>query len=183
MIDVIVMSFSLNDVSRSRALARAVAARMERIDDVRLRFVDARKLPPVLCDGRDLEEYPSEYLELAAAIAASDAILCATPVYNYAPSGVGKNILDILVESFKHRAVAVVSAAGSLRSHLAPYQLLVQLMAESETFVFPNTVMVAGDETLADVADRAEAFSRGFVDFAGAVACWRERSASSEAAE
>mgnify|MGYP003342683770 CR=1 FL=1 len=61
-------------------------------------LIDARALPAVLCDGRDLGDYPPEWGDCFRSLQQADGFVLATPVYLYSCAGATKNLVDILGE-------------------------------------------------------------------------------------
>lgn len=91
------------------------------------------RLPLYDGDLEDAAGIPPEVQRLADSIAASDAIVIATPEYNRAPPGVLKNALDWVSRTkgrpFRDKPVAIISAAdgrgGGDRSQYALRLMLV----------------------------------------------------------
>jgi NAD(P)H-dependent FMN reductase len=106
---------------------------------------DIRSLPPVWVDKRELHEFPPAYSELAEAIEASDGVVLVVPIHCYAVSGSAKTVTEIVAEALTRKPVAIVTAAGSTRSHLAPRDLMTSLMLNQETICYPGTVQATED--------------------------------------
>ena len=103
--------------------------------DVELEVFDLEGIPPF---NQDLEdEIPARVKEFKAKIKAANAILIATPEYNYSIPGVLKNAIDWASKpygdnSFEDKPVAIMSASpGMLGGARAQYHL-------RQTFVFLN---------------------------------------------
>src|SRR5690349_13436816 len=119
-----ILSTSLSMDSLSRALLHRSEA-MLREDGAITTFCDARDLPPELCNGRALEEYPTPYTLLHGRLTGADGVLLGVPIHNSGVSGACLNLLAIVGAGLAGKPVAVVSASGSVRSHLATSTLLV----------------------------------------------------------
>lgn len=158
------ISTSMRPASVSRELVGCLNHRLERLAGVTPAVTDLRNLPPVLCDGRRLDEYPRSYGELATALAAADAVIIAVPIYQYAPSGASKNLLEIVGSALAEKPVGIVSSAGSSRSLLATTPLLTPLLFDIGCIVLPRTLQTARGESLED--SRVDVFLEGLLSFA-----------------
>jgi chromate reductase len=124
---------SLRKGSYNKALLRAA---MELLPtDAKLEIFDLEDIPPF---NQDLEtQMPEKVKEFKTKIKAADAILIATPEYNYSVPGVLKNAIDWASRpygdnSFEGKPVAIMSASvGMLGGARAQYHL-------RQTFVFLN---------------------------------------------
>ena len=123
---------SLRKGSYNKALLRAALELVPK--GARLEIFDLDGIPPF---NQDLENQPSEKVrEFKAKIRAADAILIATPEYNYSIPGVLKNAIDCASRpygdnAFEHKPVAVMGAsigmAGSARAQYHLRQCFVYL--------------------------------------------------------
>jgi chromate reductase len=116
---------SLRKGSYNRSLLRAAQELVPK--DARLEIFDLDGIPPF---NQDLENTPSEKVkEFKAKIRAADAILIATPEYNYSIPGVLKNAIDCASRpygdnAFEHKPVAIMGASiGMSGSAKAQYHL------------------------------------------------------------
>jgi len=116
---------SLRKGSYNKALLRAAAELAP--SDVELVIFDISGIPPF---NEDLENDPHERVrEFKAAIRAADAILIATPEYNYSIPGVLKNAIDSASRpygdnAFDDKPVAIMGASiGTLGTGRAQYHL------------------------------------------------------------
>jgi chromate reductase len=116
---------SLRKGSYNRALLRAALELPPK--DARLEIFDLDGIPPF---NQDLENQPSEKVkEFKAKIRAADAILIATPEYNYSMTGVLKNALDTASRPYRDNAldgkpIAIMGASpGMLGTARAKYHL------------------------------------------------------------
>jgi chromate reductase len=120
-VNIIGFAGSLRKGSYNRALVRAALELLP--EDARLEIFDLDGIPPF---NQDLENQPSEKVkEFKAKIRAADAILIATPEYNYSIPGVLKNAIDCASRpygdnAFEHKPVAImgtsISMTGSARA-------------------------------------------------------------------
>ncbi|MGD0918106.1 MAG: NAD(P)H-dependent oxidoreductase [Thermodesulfobacteriota bacterium] len=130
-----ILSFagSLRKDSYNRSLLRAALEWVPR--DAELEIFDLEGIPPF---NQDLENQPPQKVnEFKAKIRAADAILIATPEYNYSIPGVLKNAIDSASRpygdnAFQGKPVAVMGASiGMLGTARAQYHL-------RQSFVFLN---------------------------------------------
>ncbi len=112
-------------MSFNRALLRAALVLVP--EGVELEIIDLEGIP--LFD-QDLENEPAKKVtEFKAKIRAADAILIATPEYNYSIPGVLKNAIDCASRphgdnAFEHKPVAIMGAStGMIGSARAQYHL------------------------------------------------------------
>ena len=124
---------SLRKNSYNKALLRAAIELLP--TDAKLEIFDLEGIPPF---NQDFEtQMPEKVKEFKAKIKAADAILIATPEYNYSIPGVLKNAIDWASRpygdnSFEGKPVAIMSASiGMLGGARAQYHL-------RQTFVFLN---------------------------------------------
>jgi chromate reductase len=116
---------SLRTGSHNKALLRA--ARELVPEGVELEIFDLEGIPLF---NQDLDNQPVEKLkEFKAKIRAADAILIATPEYNYSIPGVLKNAIDCASRpygdnAFEHKPVAIMGASiGMIGTARAQYHL------------------------------------------------------------
>ena len=134
---------SLRKESYNKAI---LAAALEAIpDDASLEVFDLEGIPPF---NQDLElQPPDKVKEFKARIRAADAILIATPEYNYSIPGVLKNAIDWASRpygdnAFDGKPVAVMGASiGTLGTARAQYDL-------RRSFVFLNMLPLNQPEVM-----------------------------------
>ena len=134
---------SLRKQSYNRAI---LAAALEAIpDDASLEVFDLEGIPPF---NQDLElQPPDKVKQFKARIRAADAILIATPEYNYSIPGVLKNAIDWASRpygdnAFNGKPVAVMGASiGTLGTARAQYDL-------RRSFVFLNMLPLNQPEVM-----------------------------------
>jgi len=137
--NVLALSGSLRAASINSALLRAAARLAPKGMQVTL-FGGIGELPLF---NIDLESsVPPAVARLRAAVAASDALLIASPEYAHGVSGVMKNALDWLVslEAFVDKPVAVLNAQP--RAHLADAALRETLRTMSAAIVEPASIAI-----------------------------------------
>lgn len=112
---------SLRKDSYNKSLLRAASELAP--EGAELEIFDLEGIPPF---NQDLEDQPVEKLKnFKAKIRAADAVLIATPEYNYSIPGVLKNAIDCASRpygdnAFEHKPVAIMGAspgmAGTIRA-------------------------------------------------------------------
>lgn len=124
-VNVLGFAGSLRKGSYNRALLRAATELVP--ENVKIEIFDLDEIPPF---NQDLEkELPERVKKFKAKIKDADAILIATPEYNYSIPGVLKNAIDWASRpypdnSFKGKPVALMSAStGMLGGARAQYHL------------------------------------------------------------
>ena len=138
---------SLRVGSYNRALLRAAAELPP--DDTTLEIFDLNGIPPF---NQDLEmDMPAKVKDFKSKIREADAILIATPEYNYSVPGVLKNAIDFASRPygdnpFNNKPVAIMSASiGMLGGARAQYHL-------RQTFIFLNMYPMNGPEVMVNFA-------------------------------
>jgi chromate reductase len=134
---------SLRVGSYNKALLRAATSLLP--DDATLEIFDVNEIPPF---NQDLEmDMPPKVKEFKSKIRKADAIVIATPEYNYSVPGVLKNAIDFASRPygdnpFNDKPVAIMSASiGMLGGARAQYHL-------RQMFVFLNMHPVNGPEVI-----------------------------------
>ena len=138
---------SLRVGSYNKALLRAAADLLP--DGTILEIFDLNGIPPF---NQDLElDMPAKVKDFKSKIREADAILIATPEYNYSVPGVLKNAIDSASRPygdnpFNEKPVAIISASvGMLGGARAQYHL-------RQMFVFLNMHPVNGPEVIVTFA-------------------------------
>lgn len=138
---------SLRKDSYNKAILRAAVKLAP--DDAELEVFDLEGIPPF---NQDMENQPPEKVkDFKAKIRAADALLIATPEYNYSIPGVLKNAVDWASRpygdsAFTGKPVAVMGAApGMLGTARAQYHL-------RQCFVFLNMYPVNQPEVMVSFA-------------------------------
>jgi chromate reductase len=138
---------SLRVGSYNKALLRAAADLLP--DGATLEIFELNDIPPF---NQDLEmDMPGKVKEFKSKIREADAILIATPEYNYSVPGVLKNAIDFASRPygdnpFNDKPVAIMSASpGMLDGARAQYHL-------RQVFVFLNMHPLNGPEVIVTFA-------------------------------
>jgi chromate reductase len=178
-ITVLAFAGSLRKKSYNKSLLNAAVKLAPK--NMKIQIFDLEGIPPF---NQDLEmKPPSRVKELKAKIRAADALLIATPEYNYSVPGVLKNAIDWASRPytdnvFEDKPVALMSASiGMLGGARAQYHL-------RQTFVFLNAhplnkpeVMVpyAGDKISENGEVNDETTRKFIIELLRALVSWTER--------
>jgi chromate reductase len=144
---------SLRKNSYNKALLRTAAELVP--EDVELEPFDLQGIPPF---NQDMEETPPEKVrEFKRKIRAADALLIATPEYNYSVPGVLKNAIDWASRPygdnvFEGKPVALMSASdGMLGGARAQYHLRQTLVAlNMHPLNRPEVIVASASEKISE---------------------------------
>ena len=171
---VLVVSCSLSATCSSCVLARTAEIALRGLG-VTAELVDLRDLDLPLCDGGDCYDHPA-VAPLGRRIAAADAVLVASPVYNYDVNAAAKNLVELTGSAWSEKPVGFLCAAGGRRSYMAPVGLAGSLMLDFRSLIIPRFVYAVkedfgehGDVT-GPMRERIEQLAAAAVDLARALA-------------
>jgi chromate reductase len=142
---------SLRRGSYNKALMRAAVEVAP--ENVEIEVFDLAGIPPF---NQDLENQPPQSVkDFKAKIKAADALLIATPEYNYSISGVLKNAIDVASRPyadkvFEGKPVAIMSAStGRLGGARAQYHLRqVFVFLEMRPINHPEVMLAQADKNV-----------------------------------
>lgn len=165
---ILIVSSSLRPESNSRILAQEAQRLLEK-DGAGVTFLDLRDHPLPLCDGGPSYDHPSVAL-IGGLLAKADAILIATPVYNYDANAAVKNLVELTGGGWQDKAVGFLCAAGGMSSYMSIMSLANSLMLDFRSVIVPRFVYateeafaggaIADAEVRARVAELARATAR-----------------------
>ncbi len=139
----LVLSSSLHPTSRSRILARACSEKLAELGEQSTLFdLAEHPLPP--CDGAAAYADPN-VKKLAELIEQSDAILIASPVYNYDVSAAAKNAVELTGRVWTGKVVSLLLAAGGQGSYMSAMGLAGSLMLDFRCIIVPRFVYATGE--------------------------------------
>jgi chromate reductase len=146
-----------------------------------IEIFDLSPIPPYNEDVKNVG-FPPPVQELRQRIAAADALLIATPEYNYSMSGVLKNAIDWASrppeQPFNDKPVAIMGASpGATGTARAQYHLRQSGIFLNMHFVNKPEVMIATAASKFDAEGRlTDETTRGFVrDLLASLAAWTRR--------
>ncbi len=138
LVEILVISTSLNAASRSRLLARAAAESL-RGKGVSVRLLDLRESPLPLCDGDAAYDDPA-VSDIEAAIQRAAAVLIAAPVYNFDLSAAAKNLIELTGSAWEDKVVGFLCSAGGRSSYMSVMSFANSLMLDFRSVIVPRFV-------------------------------------------
>jgi NAD(P)H-dependent FMN reductase len=139
----LVVSTSGNPDSNSRRMGR-IAFRHLEAAKLECDWLDISELGLPLCDADTCYSQPAAQ-KLSTAIEAADAILIATPVYNYDVSAAAKNMVELTGSAWEDKVVGFLCAAGGMSSYMSVMAFANSLMLDFRSVIIPRFVYATGD--------------------------------------
>ena len=170
----LVLSSSLHPTSRSRLMARACTDRLAELGETS-EYFDLAEHPLPLCDGATAYGDPA-VKKLAELVEQSEAVMLATPVYNYDVNAAAKNAVELTGRAWTGKVVSMLLAAGARGSYMSAMGLANSLMLDFRCLIVPRFVYATGDsfegDRLADddIQSRVDTLVGDTVSLARAVA-------------
>jgi NAD(P)H-dependent FMN reductase len=140
---ILIVSASLSPDSNSRLLARE-ALRILEGDGATTTFLDLREYPLPLCDGGAAYGHPNVAV-VRDLIARADAIIVATPIYNYDGNAALKNLIELTGRAWENKVVAFLCAAGGTASYMSVMSFANSLMLDFRCLIVPRFVYATGE--------------------------------------
>lgn len=145
-----IVSSSLNPSSRSRLLAKIVAAKYETLEDVEVDWIDLQELELPMCDGGAAYGHPN-VVELNRRIKEADAYVLASSVYTYDLNAALKNVVELAGGNMEGKLVGLLCAAGGEKSYMSCMAFANSLMLDFRTIILPRFVYVTSVDWNEDV--------------------------------
>ena len=111
---------------------------------VNCEWLDISELGLPLCDADICYMQPAAQ-KLNVSIEAADAILVATPVYNYDVSAAAKNMVELTGSSWEDKIVGFLCAAGGMNSYMSVMAFANSLMLDFRCVILPRFVYATGN--------------------------------------
>lgn len=146
---ILVLSTSLRPHSRSRLLAHA-AHRQLLASGHAAALLDLRDFPLPLCDGDTADRHPN-VAALTGQIGAADAVIVATPIYNYDTTAALKNVIELTGSAWENKVAGFLCAAGADNSYMSILSFANSLMLDFRTVIVPRFVYATGEAFTGDV--------------------------------
>jgi NAD(P)H-dependent FMN reductase len=140
---ILVISSSLHPDSRSRILAHACIERLA-VAGAESQLFDLAQSPLPACDGASAYGDPNVQ-ELGKLIKQADAILLASPVYNYDVNSAAKNAVELTGQAWTGKIVGMMLAAGGQGSYMSAMGLANSLMLDFRCIIVPRFIYATGD--------------------------------------
>ena len=157
---ILIVSTSLNPRSRSRTLARRADEHLTAAG-AETCFVDLQELELPPCGSDGCYDHP-QVGELDARVREANAIVVATPIYNYDVNAACKNMVELTGDAWEDKIVGFLCAAGGNSSYMSVMGIANSLMLDFRCVIVPRFVYATGaafrDGVLADpeIARRVE---------------------------
>ena len=171
---VLIVSTGLGGNPKSLLLARE-AERVLRADGTAVTLLDLRELTLPLCGSPESFSHANTARGLEV-VGAADAIMLATPIYNYDANAVAKNFIELTGKGWKNKVVGFLCAAGGHASHMSIMALANTLMLDFRCMIVPRFVYVTtpafakdGTFTDPDIVARIAQCARATAKLAAAV--------------
>ncbi|MDC0279244.1 NAD(P)H-dependent oxidoreductase, partial [bacterium] len=100
--------------------------------------------PLPLCDGMTAYADPN-VKELASFVKQADAVLIASPVYNYDVNAAAKNAIELTGRSWTGKLVGFMLAAGGPGSYMSAMGVANSLMLDFRCLIIPRFIYALGD--------------------------------------
>jgi len=139
----LVVSTSGNPDSNSRRMGRIAFGHLQQAK-VKCEWLDISELGLPLCDADTCYTQPAAQ-KLNASIEAADAILIATPVYNYDVNAAAKNMVELTGSSWEDKIVGFLCAAGGANSYMSVMAFANSLMLDFRCVIIPRFVYATSD--------------------------------------
>jgi NAD(P)H-dependent FMN reductase len=136
--EVLIVSCSLRQQSKSRILAMEVKKRLEGVSR-QADWIDLKETPLPFCDGSDGSAYPLvETLKQKVRLVST--VVLAVPVYNYDVNAVCKNFIEWMSDDLKGKKIALVASAGGYLSYMSLANIANDLMFNFLCSIIPEFV-------------------------------------------
>lgn len=96
-------------------------------------------------------------------------VVIATGIHHVAPASSCFAFLEEHGKALREKPVGLITAAGTLRSHLAISPLITSLSLALGAHIYHDTVQVSRGSSPSEIEPRVRRFARGFGDFAAAL--------------
>ena len=160
---ILIVSSSLRSDSKSRILAQETLRVLQQ-EGHAAELLDLREYALPLCDGAAAYAHP-DVVRLNARLRAADAIVIATPIYNFDATAALKNAIELTGEAWENKVVSFLCAAGGLNSYMSILSLANSLMLDFRSVIVPRFVYATGDD-FTDGAISAPEVSRRVAELA-----------------
>lgn len=153
---VLVVSTGLGSPKTKSLLLAREAERVLVVDGTPVTFLDLRELTLPLCGTSESFSHANTARALEL-VAAADAILLSTPIYNYDANAVAKNFIELTGKGWENKVVGFLCAAGGEKSFMSVLPLANSLMLDFRCVIVPRFVYATGSAFAPDgsIADPA----------------------------
>ena len=142
---IVILSCSLHEASKSRAMASELEQVWKGDDTLTSELVDLRDLDLPLCDGGPSYGHPA-VVALNETLASCDACVFAVPIYNFDLNAAAKNAIEFAGRKLEGKVAGFLCAAGGHMSYMSIMAAANSLMLDFRTVVVPRFVYAAGND-------------------------------------
>ncbi len=140
---ILIISSSLHPNSRSRILAQSCVQRLNALQRP-VELFDLSEIPLPLCDGATAYG-DANVKKLGHLVESAEAILIASPVYNYDVNAAAKNAVELTGRAWTGKIVGFMLAAGGTSSYMSGMGLANSLMLDFRCLVIPRFIYATGE--------------------------------------
>jgi len=133
-----IISSSLNKKSRGRVMADFAGDELNK-KGIDFTLIDLREYDIPFCDGAESYDHP-HVKEVKKILKGSQAVIIATPIYNYAANAAIKNLIELTGSAWKDKPVGFLCKAGGQRSYMSVMGLANSLMFDFRCIIVPRFV-------------------------------------------
>ncbi len=133
--------------------------------------LDLQELPVRWAGGEQVSLVDGPFAAPARRLRSCAGYVLAYPVHCYTSASQAHWFIEVFGELLTAKPVALLTAAGTSRSHLAMDDVIRSLLFDVRAFVFPDTVQAVEQDVLANgqlepaLGERVRAAAHAFVDF------------------
>src|SRR5262245_15444842 len=124
----LIVSCSLNPSSRSRELARLLHDHFT-CEEHACQYLDLSDYQLPFCDDDQAYNHP-DVKALLIKVTHAEAVIIATPIYNFGTSAVAKNFIELFGSGLEDKVIGFVCAAGTQKSYMSVMHLANSLMLD-----------------------------------------------------
>ncbi len=136
---IIILSSGLKKKSKSRALARFAYAQLNEMG-VEVSFINMQDYDLPFCDAENETMHHPRVVSLREELHKADALIVATPVYNYNGNSTLKNVMELTGPAWRDKVVGFLCAAGGEKSYMSIMSLANNLMLDFRCLIIPKFV-------------------------------------------
>ncbi len=138
-VKIIILSCGLKKKSKSRSMARHAFGHLQKLR-VDVEFVNMQDYALPFCDAETETLHHPRVLNLKGKIQKADALIVATPVYNYSGNSMLKNVMELTGSAWQDKVVGFLCAAGGERSYMSILSMANNLMLDFRCLIVPRFV-------------------------------------------
>jgi len=150
---VTIIATSLNEKSKSQALARIFEGKIEE-EEIEVDLFDLRELQLPLCGSASSWESANTKL-IAKSVAKSTHVVFSVPIYCYDVNAAAKNVIELIGSEFTKKVVSFICSAGGSMSYMSVMGFANHLMLDFRSVIVPRFLYVSPDDWKKDELSEA----------------------------